>query len=154
MPPIRYKAPLPVRFKVPKGVIVPLPPNQPDIVLGKSMVAATPHRIQAEQIELGRKILRRYLGRKGDFLINIHATFAVTKKPEGVKMGQGKGNIEYFVSRVPAGQVMFHIPSMNPLPGYRPNMSVFREIADKLPMSSRFRMQNNTFPGNLSSGRK
>mmetsp|Transcript_50057 Transcript_50057/g.100819 ORF Transcript_50057/g.100819 Transcript_50057/m.100819 type:complete len:155 (-) Transcript_50057:181-645(-) len=154
MPPIRFKAPLPVRFKVPKGVIVPLPANKPDVVLGKSLVAATPHRVKAEQIELGRKILRRHLGRKGDFLINIHATYAVTKKPEGVKMGQGKGNIEYFVARVPAGQVMFHIPSLNPLLGYKPNMAVFREIADKLPMSSRFRMQNNIFPGNLSSGRK
>mmetsp|Transcript_66238 Transcript_66238/g.197089 ORF Transcript_66238/g.197089 Transcript_66238/m.197089 type:complete len:155 (+) Transcript_66238:66-530(+) len=153
MPPIRYKAPLPVRFKVPKGVIVPLPANKPDVVLGKSLVAATPHRVKAEQIELGRRILRRYLGRKGDFLVNIHATYAVTKKPEGVKQGQGKGNIENFVARVPAGQVMFHIPSLNPLPGYRPNLSVFREIADKLPMSSRFRVQSNQFPGNLSSGK-
>mmetsp|Transcript_150583 Transcript_150583/g.419708 ORF Transcript_150583/g.419708 Transcript_150583/m.419708 type:complete len:155 (-) Transcript_150583:136-600(-) len=153
MPPIRYKAPLPVRFKVPKGRILPLPPNQPDIVLGKSLVAGWHHRVTADQIELGRKILRRHLGRKGDFLVNIHATYAVTKKPDGVKQGQGKGNIEYFVSRVPAGRVMFHIPSLVPLPGYKPNMLMFREIADILPMSSRFRIQNNVFPGNLSSGR-
>ncbi|CAE7862389.1 rplP, partial [Symbiodinium microadriaticum] len=122
-PPVRYKPPLPVRFKVPKGNIVPLAPNEPDIQLGKTLVAAKPHRITADQIELGRRTLRRLMGRKGDFLVNVHATYAVscldqassvTQKPHGtmaasVKMGQGKGNIEYFVARVPAGRVMFKL---------------------------------------------
>ncbi|CAE7369902.1 rplP, partial [Symbiodinium necroappetens] len=95
--------------RVPKGNIVPLAPNEPDIQLGKTLVAAKPHRITADQIELGRRTLRRLMGRKGDFLVNVHATYAVTQKPHGVKMGQGKGNIEYFVARVPAGRVMFKL---------------------------------------------
>mmetsp|Transcript_94441 Transcript_94441/g.237021 ORF Transcript_94441/g.237021 Transcript_94441/m.237021 type:complete len:155 (-) Transcript_94441:58-522(-) len=154
MPPIRFKAPLPVRFKVPKGKIVPLPPNKPDIVLGKSLVAARPNRITADEIEQARKTLRRHLGRKGDFMINIHATYAVTKKPEGVKMGQGKGNIDRFVARVPAGKTMFYIPSLNPIPGFNPNLYHFRVIASSLPMATKFRLQNNIFPGNLSAGRR
>mmetsp|Transcript_10421 Transcript_10421/g.36576 ORF Transcript_10421/g.36576 Transcript_10421/m.36576 type:complete len:155 (-) Transcript_10421:146-610(-) len=154
MPPIRFKPPLPVRFKVPKGKILPLPQNQPDIQLGKSIVATRPHRVSADQIEYARKILRRYMGRKGDFLINVHATYAVTKKPEGVKMGQGKGNIDRFVARVPAGRVMFHVPSLNPLAGFSPNFAAFREVAHLMPMACKFRVQNNTFPDNLSSGRR
>eukprot|EP00929_Paragymnodinium_shiwhaense_P095429 TRINITY_DN56562_c0_g1_i1.p1 TRINITY_DN56562_c0_g1~~TRINITY_DN56562_c0_g1_i1.p1 ORF type:complete len:154 (+),score=27.83 TRINITY_DN56562_c0_g1_i1:108-569(+) len=153
MPPIRYKPPLPVRFKVPKGTIVPLPQNAPDNRLGRSLVAAAPHRVTADQIEAGKKILRRYLGRKGDFLINVHATYAVTKKPEGVKMGQGKGNINHFVARVPAGRAMFTIPALNPFPGHPSNFRAFREIADMMPMSCKFREQNNFF-GPLSKGKK
>ncbi|CAK0876913.1 unnamed protein product [Prorocentrum cordatum] len=139
MPPVRWKPPLPVRFKVPKGNIVPLPENKQDVLLGKSIVAASPHRVTAEHIEVGRKILRRYMGRKGDFLINIHATYAVTRRAQGVKMGQGKGAIDHFVARVPAGRVMFHVPSLNPLEtlGFQPNLEMFREVADKMPMSTR-----------------
>merc|ERR1712054_213688 len=113
-----------------KGRILPLPPNKPDIQLGKSLVAAAPHRVSAEQIELSRKILRRFMGRKGDYLVNIHATYAVTKKPEGVKMGQGKGNIHRFVARVPAGRVMFRLPALSAFPGVDPKLRVFQEIAD------------------------
>eukprot|EP00933_Yihiella_yeosuensis_P052765 TRINITY_DN50882_c0_g1_i1.p1 TRINITY_DN50882_c0_g1~~TRINITY_DN50882_c0_g1_i1.p1 ORF type:complete len:161 (-),score=27.12 TRINITY_DN50882_c0_g1_i1:124-606(-) len=151
--PVRYKPPTPVRFKVPKGKIVPLAPNQQDIKLGKSLVAAKCHRVTADQIELGRKILRRFMGRKGDFLVNVHATYAVTRKPQGVKMGQGKGAIDHFVARVPAGRAMFHLPSLNPIPGYAPNLHAFREIADKMPMATTFRQQYNIFPGNLSKQR-
>ncbi|CAJ1403905.1 unnamed protein product [Effrenium voratum] len=152
-PPIRYKPPLPVRFKVPKGNIVPLEPNVQDVQLGKSLVAAQPHRITADQIELGRKILRRFMGRKGDFLVNVHATYSVTRKPQGVKMGKGKGAIDFFVARVPAGRVMFRIPSLNPFPGgYNPNFQAFTEIASKMPMATKIRQQYNVFPGNLSKG--
>mmetsp|Transcript_44199 Transcript_44199/g.96136 ORF Transcript_44199/g.96136 Transcript_44199/m.96136 type:complete len:156 (+) Transcript_44199:48-515(+) len=153
-PPIRYKPPLPVRFKVPKGNILPLAQNEQDVQLGKTLVAAKPHRITADQIETGRRILRRYMGRKGDFLVNVHATYSVTRKPHGVKMGQGKGNIEFFVARVPAGRVMFKIPSLNPIPGYNPNLAAFREIADQMPMATKFRQQYNVFPGDLSKNRR
>lgn len=47
----------------------------------------------------------RYLGRSKEMLTNVHATYPVTRKPEGVKMGQGKGSIDHFVARVPAGKL-------------------------------------------------
>mmetsp|Transcript_28010 Transcript_28010/g.64647 ORF Transcript_28010/g.64647 Transcript_28010/m.64647 type:complete len:156 (+) Transcript_28010:28-495(+) len=151
MPPIRYKAPLPVRFKAPKGKILPLPHNRPDVRLGKSLVAAEPHRVTTDQIETARKILRHKLGRKGDFLINVHATYAVTKKPAGVGAGAGKGSIDRFVARVPAGRAMFTLPSLVPLPGMLPNLSALKAIADHMPMATRIRVQNNHFP-DLSTG--
>ena len=45
-----------------------------------------------------RGMLRRRLGRGREFGINVHATYAVTRKPEGGKQGQGKGAIDRFVS--------------------------------------------------------
>jgi len=143
MPPLRYKAPLPVRFKVPKGIINPL--EGPDIVMGKSVIAAAPYCVTADQIEIGRRVIRRFITRRKEFMINIHATYAVTKKPAGVKMGQGKGDIDHFVARVPAGRAMFTIPQITPIPGMQFNFSAFKQIGDKLPMPVRFRDQNNHF---------
>lgn len=57
MPPVRFKAPQQVRIRCPKGRIVPL--NEPDIKIGKTVVAAAPHRITAEQLEQARRTLRR-----------------------------------------------------------------------------------------------
>ena len=45
-------------------------------------------------------------------LVNVHATYPVTRKAEGVKMGQGKGAIDHFVARVPAGKLQFRIKEL------------------------------------------
>lgn len=57
MPPVRFKPPQQVRIKCPKGRIAPL--DEPEIKLGKTIVAAAPHRITAEQLEQARRTLRR-----------------------------------------------------------------------------------------------
>ncbi|OEH74317.1 ribosomal protein [Cyclospora cayetanensis] len=147
MPPVRFKPPQQVRIKCPKGRIVPL--NEPEVKLGKTIVAAAPHRITAEQLEQARRTLRRYLGRSKEMLANVHATYPVTRKAEGVKMGQGKGAIDHFVARVPAGRVLFHIPQINPfhaLLPQSPNYRAFKAVAGKLPFPVVFREQNNYFP--------
>ncbi|KAL8270851.1 hypothetical protein Esti_005222 [Eimeria stiedai] len=147
MPPVRFKPPQQVWIKCPKGRIVPL--EEPDIKLGKTVVAAAPHRITAEQLEQARRTLRRYLGRSKEMLINVHATYPVTRKAEGVKMGQGKGAIDHFVARVPAGRVLFHIPQVNPFQSLlpqAPNYRAFKAVAGKLPFPVVFRQQNNYFP--------
>lgn len=147
MPPVRFKPPQQVRIRCPKGRIVPL--EEPEIKLGKTIVAAAPHRITAEQLEQARRTLRRYLGRSKEMLTNVHATYPVTRKPEGVKMGQGKGSIDHFVARVPAGRVLFYIPQVNPfhvLQPQAPNYRAFKAAAGKLPFPVVFRQQNNYFP--------
>lgn len=143
MPPIRYRAPLPVRFKVPGSVVVPL--DAPDLMMGKSIVASHPGRITADHIEETRKSLRKYLGKKTDFMVNIHATYAVTRKPEGTKMGQGKGSIHHFVSRCPAGRVMFNVPRIASLPGVAPNFEAFRMATGHFHIPVHFREQTNQF---------
>lgn len=144
---MRFKAPQQVRIRCPKGRIVPL--NEPDIKIGKTVVAAAPHRITAEQLEQARRTLRRYLGRSKEVHATVHATYPVTRKAEGVKMGQGKGAIHHFVARVPAGRVLFHIPQVNPFHTFMPqapNYHAFKRIAGKLPFPVVFREQNNYFP--------
>lgn len=101
MPPIFYKQPIPVNIKAPKGRIVPL--QAPQIHLGKSLVALTAHRISSTALTNLRMALKRYLGKKNEFLVHCHATYPVTKKPDGIKMGQGKGAIKDHVARIPAG---------------------------------------------------
>ncbi|CDJ37386.1 ribosomal protein L16, putative [Eimeria tenella] len=147
MPPVRFKAPQQVRIKCPKGRIVPL--NEPEVKLGKTIVAAAPHRVTEAQLEQARRTLRRYLGRSKELLVGVHATYPVTRKAEGVKMGQGKGAIDHFVARVPAGRVLFHIPQTNPFQSLlpqAPNFRAFKAVAGKLPFPVVFREQNNYFP--------
>ena len=50
------------------------------------------------------RLFFRYLGRSKEVHATVHATYPVTRKAEGVKMGQGKGAIHHFVARVPAGR--------------------------------------------------
>ncbi|PFH32245.1 putative 50S ribosomal protein L16 [Besnoitia besnoiti] len=146
MPPVRFKLPQEVRIKVPIGRIPPAVSHE--VRLGKSLVAVAPHRVTAEQLEDARRILRRHLGRTKEVHANVHATYAVTRKPEGTKMGQGKGSIDRFVARVPAGRILFHIPQVNPFhpfPEVQPNFAAFKAIAPRLPMPVVFREQNNFF---------
>ncbi|KAF8820481.1 putative 50S ribosomal protein L16 [Cardiosporidium cionae] len=149
MPPIKYKPPLPVRLKAPKGRILPL--SGPDLRMGKSIVASSPQRVTAEQLDEARKALKRRLGKNKEFYMNVHATYAVTRKPEGTKQGQGKGAIDRYVARVPAGKVLFHIPSLNPFNAVLeqpPNYEAFRSVLGKLPMPCHFRSHNNSFKMN------
>ncbi|PHJ25910.1 50s ribosomal protein l16 [Cystoisospora suis] len=144
--PVRFKLPQEVRLKCPIGRIPPA--SGPEIRLGKSIVAAAPHRITAEHLEDARRILKRVLGRSTEVHMNVHATYPVTRKPEGTKMGQGKGSIDRYVARVPAGRVLFHIPQINPFHAFqdqKPNFKAFKSIASRLPFPVVFREQNNFF---------
>ncbi|SOV20138.1 mitochondrial ribosomal protein L16 precursor, putative [Plasmodium sp. gorilla clade G2] len=146
MPPIIYKSPLPVRLKAPKGRITPL--NGPDIKIGKSLIAACPKRIRGEKLAEMKQTIRKYLGKKKEYFIDVHATYSVTKKPDGTKMGQGKGIIDHFVARVPSGKTIFSIPTISPFntlgfddPVYR----VLKKAAAKVAIPCVFRTQNNLF---------
>ncbi|KAI4835956.1 ribosomal protein L16 [Plasmodium brasilianum] len=146
MPPIIYKSPLPVRLKAPKGRITPL--SAPDIHVGKSLVAACPKRIRGEKLAEMKQIIRKYLGKKKEYFVDVHATYSVTKKPDGTKMGQGKGLIDYFVARVPAGKTIFHIPTTSPFNALGfddPIYKVLKKAAAKVAIPCVFRTQNNLF---------
>uniref|UniRef100_A0A0G4I3T5 Uncharacterized protein n=1 Tax=Chromera velia CCMP2878 TaxID=1169474 RepID=A0A0G4I3T5_9ALVE len=122
----------------------------PEILLGKSLVAHSPQRMSETHIDIGRKTLRTYLGRDLPFNVRVWATYPVTRKPEGTKMGQGKGSIAFFVDRTPAGKLIYNIPIMNPLsesfPGYPINWQPLRNIAGRMPMKCGYRAQYNSFP--------
>eukprot|EP01066_Platyproteum_vivax_P002147 Platyproteum_vivax@DN12631_c0_g1_i1.p1 len=144
MPPVYFKVPDQIRLKAPISKIVPI--LEPDIKLGKSIVAALPHRVTAKQIENSRRVIRRIIGRRKEFFVNIHATYAVSRKPPMTKQGQGKGDIHHFVARVPAGRTMFYLPSANPFPGFLSPYVGLKDIVNKMPMHCNLRAQFNFFP--------
>lgn len=66
-------------------------------------------RITARQIEAARRAVTRYIKRGGKVWIRIFPDKPITKKPLEVRQGKGKGPVEYWVSLVQPGKVLFEI---------------------------------------------
>ena len=63
--------------------------------------------ITARQIEAARVAVTRYMKREGQIWIRIFPDKPVTSKPAEVRMGKGKGSVEFWVARVKPGRVLF-----------------------------------------------
>jgi len=66
-------------------------------------------RVTARQIEAARRAAVREMKRQGRFFIRIFPDLPVSKKPNEVRMGKGKGSPEYFAVRVSPGRIMFEV---------------------------------------------
>ena len=75
--------------------------------------ALEPAWITSRQIEAARIAMTRYIKRGGKVWINIFPDHPFTQKPLGVRMGKGKGNVEYWVAVVKPGRVMFEISGVS-----------------------------------------
>jgi large subunit ribosomal protein L16 len=71
--------------------------------------ALEPDRIIGKQIEAARVALTRYMKRTGRVWTRIFPNIPVSKKPTEVRMGKGKGNIEYYACRVKPGRIIFEV---------------------------------------------
>ena len=71
--------------------------------------AMQPGRITARQIEAARRAITREMKREGRVWIRIFPDVPVTKKPVEVRMGKGKGSVEYWVSRINPGRILFEV---------------------------------------------
>jgi len=71
--------------------------------------ATEPERITARQIEAARRAMNRYMKRQGRIWIRIFPDLPVTQKPTEVRMGKGKGSVEYWAAKVRPGRVMFEL---------------------------------------------
>ncbi len=91
-------------------------------------------RITSRQIESARQAMTRYVKRGGRIWIRIFPHTPVTRKPQDVKMGSGKGNPEFFVAKVRPGTILFEMQGVDE--------SVAREAmrlaAHKLPIKTKF----------------
>jgi large subunit ribosomal protein L16 len=65
--------------------------------------------VTARQIEAARRAITRYVKRGGKLWIRVFPDKPVTKKPVEVRMGKGKGNVEYWVAPVQPGRVLYEI---------------------------------------------
>jgi large subunit ribosomal protein L16 len=71
--------------------------------------AMEPERVTARQIEAARRAITRHMKRAGRVWIRIFPDVPVTKKPAEVRMGSGKGGIEFWAARVKPGRIMFEL---------------------------------------------
>jgi len=73
------------------------------------IVAMEPAWIKSNQIEAARVGITRHLRREGKVWIDMFPDKPVTSKPIGVRMGSGKGAVEYWVAVVKPGRVLFEV---------------------------------------------
>ena len=121
--------------KVFKGKIRGVASKGNQIAFGQFALQAQGHeRITSRQIESARQAMTRYIKRGGKIWIRIFPHTPVTRKPQDVKMGSGKGNPEFFVAKVKAGTVMFEMKGVQE----EVAREAMRLAAHKLPVKTRF----------------
>src|SRR5450432_2574151 len=96
--------------------------------------AVEPERITARQIEAARRALTRHMKRAGRVWIRVFPDVPVSKKPLEVRMGSGKGAVEYWVARVKPGRVLFELDGV-PVQVAKEALAL---AAAKLPIKTRF----------------
>jgi len=106
-----------------------------DIVFGQyGLQALAPERITARQIESARRSISRHVKRMGQVWVRMFPDVPVTSKPAEVRMGSGKGSIEYWACRVKPGRILFEIGGV-PM---ELAQEAFRLASRKLPIDTRF----------------
>jgi len=93
-----------------------------------------PERITARQIEAARRAMTRHMKRQGRVWIRIFPDLPVTKKPTEVRMGKGKGSVEFWAAKVKPGRIMFEIDGVSE----EVAREALRLAAMKLPVKCRF----------------
>src|SRR5210317_363104 len=93
-----------------KGSIKGLAKGGSDLNFGTyGLKALEPERVTARQIEAARRAITRQMKRQGRVWIRIFPDVPVTGKPAEVRMGKGKGAVDYWAARVAPGRIMFEI---------------------------------------------
>jgi large subunit ribosomal protein L16 len=81
-----------------------------DLTFGAyGLKAQEPNRVTAREIEAARRAITRQMKRAGRVWIRIFPDLPVTSKPTEVRMGKGKGSVDYWAARVKPGRIMFEI---------------------------------------------
>jgi large subunit ribosomal protein L16 len=96
--------------------------------------ATTRGRLTARQIEAARRAMTRHIKRGGRIFIRIFPDKPVSQKPAEVRMGNGKGNPEYFVAEIQPGKVLYEMDGVDE-PMAR---EAFALAAAKLPLRTMF----------------
>jgi large subunit ribosomal protein L16 len=121
--------------KVRKGRIRGVATSGHYIAFGQyALQSQSNERITSRQIEAARQAMTRYIKRGGKIWIRIFPHTPVSRKPQDVKMGSGKGNPEFYVAKVRPGTIMFEMQGV-PEEVAREAM---RLAAHKLPVRTKF----------------
>lgn len=121
--------------KVFKGKIRGVASVGNSISFGQFALQSQSHdRITSRQIESARQAMTRYIKRGGKIWIRIFPHTPVTRKPQDVKMGSGKGNPEFFVAKVKPGTILFEMQGVSE----EVAREAMRLAAHKLPVKTKF----------------
>jgi large subunit ribosomal protein L16 len=96
--------------------------------------SVTRGRLTARQIEAGRRAITRHVKRGGKIWIRIFPDKPITKKPLEVRMGKGKGSVEYWVAQVRPGTMLYEIQGVSE----ELAREAFTLAAAKLPLKTLF----------------
>jgi len=97
-----------------KGRIKGVAKGGSDLNFGSyGLKAQEPDRVNARQIEAARRAITRHMKRAGRVWIRIFPDGPVTSKPTEVRMGKGKGSVDYWAAKVKPGRIMFEIDGVS-----------------------------------------
>ena len=89
-------------------------------------------RMTARQIESARRAMTRHIKRQGKIWIRVFPDKPITKKPLEVRMGKGKGSVEYWVAQIKPGQILFEMQGVDEIVA----IEAFELAAAKLPVKT------------------
>ena len=118
-----------------KGSIKGLAKGGSDLNFGTyGLKALQPERVTARQIEAARRAMTRHMKRQVRVWIRIFPDVPVTSKPVEVRMGKGKGSVEYWVAQIQPGKVLYEIEGVSE----ELAREAFELAAQKMPLSTTF----------------
>lgn len=91
-------------------------------------------RLTARQIEAARRAMTRHIKRGGRIWIRIFPDKPISQKPAEVRMGNGKGNPEYYVAEIQPGKMLYEMDGVSE----ELAREAFRLAAAKLPIQTTF----------------
>lgn len=105
------------------------------IIFGSFAIKAMQYkRIKSTHIESARKAINNYIKRNGKIWIRIFPDIPITKKPIEVRMGKGKGNVEYWIAKIKPGKIIFELECTNK----KIAIQALKLASAKLPVKTKF----------------
>lgn len=102
-----------------------------------ALKALDSHWITDRQIEAARQALTRSMKREGNVWIRIFPDKPITNKPAEVRMGKGKGNLEYWAAVVQPGRIIFEVDGVSEEVARR----ALQLASGKLPIKTKFTLR-------------
>ncbi|MEE9423207.1 MAG: 50S ribosomal protein L16 [Gammaproteobacteria bacterium] len=99
-----------------------------------ALKATTRGQLTARQIEAARRAISRKVKRGGKLWIRVFPDVPITKKPIEVRMGKGKGNVEFWVAKIQPGRVLYEMEGVSE----EIAREAFKLAAAKLPVQTTF----------------
>ena len=105
------------------------------VSFGEYGLKAVEHgQLTARQIEAARRTISRYVKRGGKLWIRVFPDKPISKKPIEVRMGNGKGNVEFWVAPIQPGRMLYEIEGVSEVEA----REAFRLAAAKLSVQTQF----------------